>query len=84
MGGYKIQTIDKLIEKILLALHQQEYEEAGKLIDELVSIDIEELESHKVAKFGMQIEYILSVLQEHKEQIKLQITKKRQLKNYLF
>ena len=84
MGGDRIKTVDKLIEKILLALHQQEYEEASKLIDELVSMNLEELESHRLTKLYKQTEYILNVLQEHKEQIKLQLTKKGQLKSYLF
>ncbi len=84
MGGRRIKTIDKLIERTLLALHQQEYEEASKLIDELVSMNLEELESHRLTKLYTQIEYILKVLQEHKEQTKQQIAKKEQLKNYLF
>lgn len=84
MGGSRIKTLDKLIEQILLALCQHEYEKASDLINELLCIDFDNIEPSELTKLSSQIEYLVAKLQEHKDKIKMQITQKEQLKNYLF
>lgn len=83
MGGDRIEDIEKLLDRILLAIEEERLEEAQEGIERLSSA-LQNISADTASKIAPRVDYIARRIEEKKAQTLTALSEKEKLLRYKF
>ncbi len=83
MGGDRIEDIEKLLDRILLAIEEERLEEAQEGIERL-SLALQNISANTASKIAPRVDYIAKCIEEKKAQTLTSLSEKEKLLRYKF